>query len=254
MASGKPKKIARAPRPIIDGPGIAILLPTRGRVTIETMQSLNAVDGHRVVVLPATRMDVVDARNKLVNDVRNVKDKGPFQPTRGWYALWVDDDAFWRPGMLSRMLECIQEPDIDILAGWFCGRAEFSSPKCFFEDGSWPIKGQDFQEFGELLEVARVGFHFVLHKVDILEKLPADPFTLRSEGGEDINFCDRAREAGLRIWVDTAAMIAHIGDDGNAYYPGCAAMRVVNGQLVQQTEQRTYGEQLDKARELAQHQ
>ncbi|MDE2105368.1 MAG: hypothetical protein KGL39_49535, partial [Patescibacteria group bacterium] len=155
-------KISAKPRQAVEGPAIALLLPTRGNPTIETVQCLQNMDGYRTAILPAARMDVVKARNKLASDVKKICEKAPFIPKGGWLALWVDDDAFWRPGTVKQLVtKLLDDKDIDVIAGWFSGRSAFSNPKAFYANGNWPSIGQDCQ-VGDVVEVARVGFHFVL--------------------------------------------------------------------------------------------
>lgn len=241
----KTKLVPSSGKRKVNGPALAILMPTRGRITVETMTALNFLDGVPGLVIAKSRMGVVDARNALVTSALAVEHNAPYEPTQ-WYALWVDDDAFWRPGTITRMLDTLAKPGVDILAGWFSGRCELSSPKAFRDDGSSPVVGVDC-EIGNILQVKHVGFHFVMHTLDILKKMPENPFTITGEGTEDAAFCDRAAEAGFKVWVDTAAMIAHVDDDGFAYLPGCEKMLVQNGQLIKNTPLRRYGAGVDDA-------
>lgn len=75
---------------------------------------------------------------------------------------------------------------------------------------------------GDLLEMQRIPTGCLLIKMDVFEKLskPYFRFEVDADGaivGEDYVFCDRAREAGFRIWCD-AVMSREIGHIGQAVH------------------------------------
>lgn len=157
---------------------------------------------------------------------------------REWIVLWLDDDAYWPPNTFAQVKAILRNcPQVDMVAGYFGTRLPFATPLAFRDkndSNSFPKVNVDCQ-MGDLVEVERVSFHFVAHRVSVLEKVGQNPFTLPEEGtiGEDFAFCDRARAAGCRIVCATGLPIAHIDPrDGAAYIPGMPALRVEQGQLV----------------------
>jgi GT2 family glycosyltransferase len=71
---------------------------------------------------------------------------------------------------------------------------------------------------GELLEMQRIPTGCLLIKMSVFDKLSKPYFRFDTDAsgaivGEDYVFCDRAREAGFRIWCDAALSreIGHIG-------------------------------------------
>jgi len=75
---------------------------------------------------------------------------------------------------------------------------------------------------GDLLEMQRIPTGCLLIKMDVFEKLskPYFRFDVDAQGsivGEDYVFCDRAREAGFRIWCD-AVMSREIGHIGQSVH------------------------------------
>lgn len=143
------------------------------------------------------------------------------------------------------MQTMMAHPEIDVLTGLFGGRSANSNPCAYHEDWTWIVPGRDCEP-GDVVEIAKSGFHFVLHKAELLDRLPEDPFTVKEKNhdgsGEDFAFCDNVRAIGGRIFCDTGAMVAHIGDEGFAYLPGEVAMKVVGGNLrkVDPTVERSY--------------
>jgi GT2 family glycosyltransferase len=61
------------------------------------------------------------------------------------------------------------------------------------------------------------GMGFMLIKMSVFEKIPRPWFFFKPssdpEGfvGEDVWFCDRAKEAGFKVWCDPSIHISHIG-------------------------------------------
>lgn len=235
-----------AERPEIDSPAIVMLMPTRGRVCIETLSATAATDKVPVVFAPAPRMKIIEARNHLAGAAPMMPKHSPFVPKLGWFCLWVDDDAFWTNGTILRMLGGMAQAKVDILAGWFCGRAERSAAKAFYHGGRSPRIGIDCSD-NELVEIDRCGFHFVMHRLELLEELKAeygdDLFSPGpvNEHGEDVAFCRRARNLGKRIFVHTGCPIVHIDDDGFGYLPNEPKLQVVGGEIHKVESLRDYG-------------
>jgi hypothetical protein len=220
-------------------------MPTRGRVTIETVTCLSRLDGVAAVMKTVSRQSAADARNALAAMAVQAPNLASFSPRMGWFVLWVDDDAWWRPGTVAQALTTLiqNKESIDVLAGWFCSRTAGASPAVRKRGNTWPRPGADCQ-FGDIVEIERSGFHFVMHPLSLLEKFTEAPFTIGADDhAEDYAFCRRARDLGARIWVHTGLPVAHIGDDGSAYLPGEPAYRVVDGELLksEQPTRRTYG-------------
>ena len=229
---------------------LIVAMPTRGTVSVETHLALSAnMDGLARCNLSVPRKPVVEARNELAAWIRKVAKERPW----GWvpretYVLWVDDDAWWAPTCVKTALSALRDlPAIDLLAGWFGGRNEYCHAFAYRRVGdgeSYPRPGKDCSP-GEIVEVARIGFHFVLHRASLLERVGDDPFTIPEGSGanisEDFAFCDRVRAAGGRIGVATAIPIAHVDPkDGAAYFVGMPATEIRGNAVVRTTaEHRT---------------
>lgn len=67
---------------------------------------------------------------------------------------------------------------------------------------------------GDLVEVDATGTGCLLFKMDVFDRI-AEPWfkmEIRDDNpvGEDIYFCDKARKAGVRIFVDTSIEVGHL--------------------------------------------
>ncbi len=131
-----------------------------------------------------------------------------------WLWLLGDDHAF-EPDVLNRLLG----RDVDIVVPACLERWPPFHPVTF---SGWSEKGApyrqhlDFDRYpdGGLVEVHSAGSGGMLIRRHVLEAL-ADPWF---EAGvidgeqlaEDLYFCDKARDAGFRVWCDLAVPFGHI--------------------------------------------
>lgn len=63
-----------------------------------------------------------------------------------------------------------------------------------------------------LFKVDGFGFGAVLMKKDVFDRIPRPWFKDCVAGGEDLQFCRKAREAGVELWADGRYWLAHLGD------------------------------------------
>lgn len=206
---------------------LVVGMPTRGAVCIETLHALlNNTDGLAPQLLSAARKSVSEARNEITRKARNLSDA---------LLLWVDDDAWWPPRTIARMIDLLARlRNLDIVAGWFTARSPFFPPMAFCEDN--PVALTAGKTVPELVEVSLVGGHCFIHHVSLLAALPDDPFSVpkNSHEPEDFVFARRVRAAGGRIFVAPDLPVAHVeASTGRAYLPNLAAGRIVNNLYVE---------------------
>jgi hypothetical protein len=159
------------------------------------------------------------ARNALVNE---------FLKTDAEELLFIDADVIVNPDDVLRLLA--QSAGRDILAGMYPRRAK---DKNFFLD----LYRDDTDALvfdGPLMRVQRVGTGFMLIKRHVIETLIEQhpewnvenrqgdghvsavfDFAIRDGKyiGEDYLFCDRAVEAGFKVWVDVEINLPHVGTE-----------------------------------------
>jgi GT2 family glycosyltransferase len=235
------------------GPGLMVLMPTRGAVAVETVSCLMnpaSWDGVRYIVQAQARLGVAEARNTLARNALLGCADAPWTPDE-WFVLWIDDDSHWEPGTIRTALEILRKtPQVDILAGWFCVRNEFNGPAAFTritDDRSRPVPANPTRP--ELFEVEAVGFHWVMHRLSVLERVGPRPFECIDGTSEDFSFCSRARRAGLRTFTTNTLPIAHIEAlAGFAYLPYMPKLRALVTRVVSLDGERSYGSDVDTAR------
>jgi hypothetical protein len=212
-------------------------MPTRGAVSIETMLCLREhLDGYPNKLLTAFRKPVVEARNQLAKEARELDPNSlDFDPK---YVLWVDDDAWWPSGHVDRAVSILEaNPDVDMLSGLFCARQSNARPvaataedvqkgQCHY----FPLK----YECGELVPLIAGGAHWFIVRRAMLQTVGDAPFNRLTykeafpsyragqnpQMTEDVSFYARVNNAGGKIVIERSLLVAHIeAKTGKAYYP-----------------------------------
>ena len=244
-----------------------VCVPTRGTICHETFLALtNNLKDVKHIVATIARKPVVEARNLLAELALTLPSKNPFDFTPSeWFVLWADADAFWQPKTVSTMLAALKEfPKLDALFGNFGTRMPYSKMLAFRDAAdyeSFPRVGIDC-EAGNIVPIQRAGFHFVLMRLSLLERIGRNPFSIPegSLDGEDWAFCRRACDIGANRAVGTAIPVLHIDpSDGMAYCPGMPALQMdglnahsislehmASNGTIKQGEKRSYGEDVDR--------
>lgn len=216
---------------------LTICIPSRAKLSPETKIALAHNLGSIAYELVAVvGKPVVEARNELA---RRALARG------AEFTLWLDNDAFFEPGSVERLLATMRaQPSIDMLAAFACDRRPFCSPNAFrlhddryvalverstpapFALPAWAPR----YSIGEIVPIDACAFHAVLMRTALLERLGPDPFALPegTEHPEDLQFCRRARASGALLAVDTGAPVAHVEtESGLAFLPYKPPGRIV---------------------------
>lgn len=233
---------------------LLILQPTRGTICYETQVALDLNIGTRNYrTLRIARKPVAVARNLLAKYALEAIEKGDlFDFTRReTFVLWVDDDAWLPPGLVPEMVQAMNDPRLarlDALFAWFCVRAPYSKPVAYRnidDPESFPKIGIDCKH-GDVVPVQASGFHCVIMRPRLLQRIGENPFTPNPDydEGEDWAFCRRAKAIGAVMAVGTALPAAHVDPrDGVAYMVGMpAGMMDGNGMRSLDTQHMVNGE------------
>lgn len=189
---------------------ILVAITTKNTVDAETAIAVANLDpcGHEIVYAYADGRGVYgvhQARNCVVN--KAIKDDFD-------YILMVDADTIVPPDTIGLLLD----PAVEICLGVY--RYKNETRDCpFFKfvpdnDGSDKWKWDEVPE--GRFEVRHAGMGCAMIRTDIFQSLvrPYYYWEERSSGchtGEDIYFCNKARQAGFKIWADGRVKCAHAG-------------------------------------------
>lgn len=186
---------------------IAIVIPTGVMVHAKFALALAAMVGS----IEGVDIAFVNPRSSLIASCRNigVSEALKFEPD---WILFVDADMSFPKDALARLLAS----DKDIIGCNYVQRQEPHMSLAWAKDGKQAVSG--------VVEVERLPTGFLLVRASVFSKVVSPWFehpTLADGniGGEDYNFCDKARAVGLQIFMDVplSTQIVHWGEVGFAW-------------------------------------
>lgn len=220
-------------------------MPSRGTLTVEAFTSaLNSFKSFRTTLLICARRPVDQARNELASNALRIAKSAPLAMES--LVFWFDDDAAWEPASLERALWYLENfSEIDLLAGNFCSRSKSAVP------WHWPRLDASKTPVSPLVEIGVTGWHWILHRARVLERVGPNPFDCFDGLSEDLAFCKRARDQGVRMFAAEDIPILHVDSDrGLAYLPDRAPIALL-GELkptAKAWKRRSYGAAQDAER------
>ncbi len=132
------------------------------------------------------------------------------------YLFMVDDDMLCPPDLFYQLAA----HDKDIVAALAFTRNPDHKPVIYQTlEGYDPVSNASYgltkmvmnYPKDQLVECDGVGFGAVLIKTEVLRKVPKPWFFGMEQTGEDVAFCNKAKKAGFRVWMDTSIKLGHLG-------------------------------------------
>jgi len=186
------------------------------RVHARFMDSLMSLVAHslnqgiEISRIATYRDNITFARNKIASKA--------LRETKADYLFFMDDDMVFQPDTLTRLLGTGKQ----IVGGLTFIRTEPHEPS-FFQHN---VKTESYIPIymwkpNELVECDALGMAATLIDMKVFEKMKGyvqehkdiwgffDNVGFR---GEDISFCQKAREMDFEIFCDTSALVGHIGE------------------------------------------
>lgn len=157
--------------------------------------------------------DGVDARLEIIEGsmIYVARDRIAWRAVKDEYThvLWLDSDMTFEPDIVDSLLWCGK----DMVCGAFVSRKPPFSP-CVYSSIEDPANMVKVEQFGaEPFRVDGCGFATVLTSVKLLKDMfdRFDTCFMPTEAirGEDIAFCDRAKQLGYEIWCEPTVRPGH---------------------------------------------
>lgn len=139
------------------------------------------------------------------------------------YVLWMDDDNIPTPEAFEQLYADLQQyPEVDVMAGWcwiHFTQKQQAFPSCGnMEGGKQLWFGHDWAEKRDVHFIGWTGFPFALMRFEALQKaggakawLPImDERYSIGMSGEDIAWCIRAGENGVKMAADPRVRVEHM--------------------------------------------
>lgn len=200
----------------------SVCMVTRDHITAATMMAWQHTDW--AFIPPGKYVE----RNIVQGNVLPLQRNECVQRMKGDWLLFIDDDMVWSPKDIEKLLAAREEIDADIIGGLCFQRSAPHNPTMFMRE-SPKAGGYQFLEkwTDDIVEVDATGMAFVVIHKRVFEKMigrPMPPYEMRMgylplpffrwEGtlGEDLRFCQDAKSAGVRIFVDTRIEIGHVSE------------------------------------------
>lgn len=157
---------------------------------------------------------IYDTRNQLI--VKAIE--GGFDRM-----LWLDSDMAFEPSILQLLNEDLDN-GYGIVSGLYFSRRAPLKPTVFKVCEIHRLEGDKLDPVSEsyldyprdsLFEIAACGFGCVMMDMaavkQITDRYGRMLFMPVAGFGEDLSFCMRSRNAGVRIWCDSRVKLGHIG-------------------------------------------
>jgi cellulose synthase/poly-beta-1,6-N-acetylglucosamine synthase-like glycosyltransferase len=172
-------------------------IPPQAAYSLPAMMCYARAKGIEIDLLPIGLSLVYEARERA----SNVFLEGDYG-----YLLFIDSDMVVPVDLLVRLVS----HDKDIVSALAFKRFKPYEP-CIFKkcDRNHAEFWLDYPK--GLIEIEGVGMACTLIKKEVFEKTPKPWFFPEPIIGEDLSFCVRARENGLKIFCDTELICGHCG-------------------------------------------
>lgn len=158
------------------------------------------------------------------------------QEMQGDWLLFIDDDMAWQPEQVSRLLAERDKYDLDMLGGLCFRRSAPHHPTIYMREH--PTEGmynflEDWDD-DSIVECDATGMAFIVIHKRVFERMvahyedkpgwemppldvrrqtaPPNFFFWSGQMGEDVRFCQMAKESGSKVYVHTGIEIAHLGE------------------------------------------
>ena len=170
------------------------------------------MQGLKIHQMGYTERMVVDwARNDLA---KRAKDHiCEYTGQKFTHLLWLDADHVFNPDLACILARHFVNSEIDAVSALYYQRTGPTLPVAYVKDKTPdPYKHYPIIEVPPTVcEVDAVGFGAIMMKRDVFDRVPMPWFTVDYRAGEDIAFCVKAKQHGVRFFLDGAYKLGHIG-------------------------------------------
>lgn len=190
---------------------IAIATPCQDTVAAGYAYDLARLVGHVSAARPDIRLSVHQNRGTIIPQQRAVLVRMAME-AEATHILFIDSDMRVPPDALFRLL-AHNEP---IVACNYSTRRSPILPTAEHREHGYLFTPPDAEE---LAEVTQCGMGLMLVDMQVFARIPQPWFAIgfnkvdAEYTGEDFFFCQKARDAGYRIWIDQALSreVKHVG-------------------------------------------
>ena len=191
-----------------------IAIPCMNMVHTEFMTSLLGLQR-----IGETRSNVT--MSSLIYDARNMM-AGSVIDNGFDRVLWLDSDMKFEPDLMKRLSDDMDEYNLDYVSGLYFMRKYPTSPVIYKtliydrQPDQIRTKAEAYMDYpqDQLFEIDGSGFGAVLMKASVIKAVWDTfgmPFSPLMGLGEDMSFCWRAKQIGIKMWCDSRVKLGHLG-------------------------------------------
>jgi hypothetical protein len=201
-----------------------ISIPVRDHISAATATALLMTDLSREWIPEGKTVE----RHIIQGGILTLQRNEAVQRMEGDWLLFIDDDMVWQTDAVRRLVEVRDELDLDMVGALCFRRSTPYQPTLYMREQATAGAYNFLEKWDDgVVEVDATGMAFVLIHKRVFEKIAGSPLPsvatrkrlgppqfFRWEGtfGEDLRFCQDAKAAGCRIYVDTRIKIGHISE------------------------------------------
>jgi hypothetical protein len=207
-----------------------IIIPTRDPMihhrVVQSWQNLIAPMNQRRAMLVCCNDEVGHAYNTMVQNILN--DPSPGGLATWKYVMTLESDNLPPPDAHIRLLETIEAGKFDGVSGLYFTKGDLNMPMCYGDAGEYARTGVlDFKplnviealKHGNIVECCGIAMGCSLYRMELFREIAAPWFVTMNDIVEgkgvqvftqDLNFCQRAKQAGKRFAVDMRVRVGHL--------------------------------------------
>lgn len=132
--------------------------------------------------------------------------------------MWIDSDMTFRPDAAERLVADAERGYAYISA--LCFSRKLPTAPVIYRGIQWTETDSDAFSYHEypknsIFEIAASGAAFCIVKTDlykaVMDAFHTGPYEPLPRFGEDLSFCWRLKECGIRMYCDSSVRIGHVG-------------------------------------------
>jgi hypothetical protein len=135
------------------------------------------------------------------------------------YILTIEDDNLVPPDAVIRLVESIEMGPFDGVGGLYFTKGDINMPQCYGDPREFERTGVlDFRPRdivralsigGAIVECNGIAMGCSLFRTSSFRRVPGPWFETSPNGTQDLNWCGKARRAGMRFACDTRVRVGH---------------------------------------------
>lgn len=225
-----PRIVSEGPGPIVDAITMTDGGTEIGTIAIPIRDHINAQTAASLVMTDYSWLGAGESVHRLFlqGSILTLQRNECIQRMKGDWILFIDDDMVWDPELVGKLIQTRDEFDFDMLGALCFRRSPPHEPTLYMREAPTWGKYNYLETWDDdIIEVDATGMAFLVVHKRVFERIAgtemppyevrtsmAPPNFFRWEGtlGEDLRFCQDAKAAGCRIYVDTRLEIGHVGE------------------------------------------